>query len=71
MELKLINDKGAAGTIQAKDEIFGRDFNESLVHQVVVAYQANARIGSRAQKDAAPQAGGKPAAKAPAQPAKA
>ena len=51
MELKLIDDKGAAGTIQAKDEIFGRDFNESLVHQVVVAYQANARIGSRAQKD--------------------
>lgn len=51
MELKLIDDKGAAGTIQANDEIFGRDFNESLVHQVVVAYQANARIGSRAQKD--------------------
>ena len=51
MELKLINDKGAAGTMQAKDEIFGRDFNESLVHQVVVAFQANARIGSRAQKD--------------------
>src|SRR3954470_12171636 len=51
MELKLINDKGAAGTIQANDAIFGRDFNESLVHQVVVAFQANARIGSRAQKD--------------------
>jgi large subunit ribosomal protein L4 len=51
MELKMINDKGAAGTMQAKDEIFGRDFNESLVHQVVVAFQANARIGSRAQKD--------------------
>ena len=51
MELKLINDKGAAGTIEAKDEIFGRDFNESLVHQVVTAFQANARIGSRAQKD--------------------
>ena len=51
MELKIINDKGAAGTMQAKDEIFGRDFNESLVHQVVVAFQANARIGSRAQKD--------------------
>src|SRR5512138_3269438 len=51
MKLKLINDKGAAGTIQANDEIFGRDFNESLVHQVVIAYQANARIGSRAQKD--------------------
>src|SRR3954469_18548988 len=51
MELKLINDKGAAGTLQASDSIFGRDFNQSLVHQVVVAFQANARIGSRAQKD--------------------
>jgi len=31
--------------------VFARDFNEALVHQLVVAYQANARIGSRAQKD--------------------
>jgi len=38
-------------TVQAKDEVFARDFNESLVHQLVVAYQANSRIGSRAQKD--------------------
>jgi large subunit ribosomal protein L4 len=51
MELKMINDKGAAGTFEAKDEIFGRDFNQALVHQIVVAFQANARIGSRAQKD--------------------
>src|SRR5437763_10199142 len=52
MELKMVGNSGdSAGTIQAKDEIFGRDFNESLVHQVVVAFQANARIGSRAQKD--------------------
>jgi large subunit ribosomal protein L4 len=51
MELKTINDKGATGTIKASDELFGRDFNEALVHQVVVAFQANARIGSRAQKD--------------------
>ena len=51
MELKLINDKGAGGTLQAKDEVFGRDFNQALVHQIVVAFQANARIGSRAQKD--------------------
>ena len=51
MELKLINDKGAAGTFDAPDALFGRDFNEALVHQVVVAFQANARIGSRAQKD--------------------
>ena len=51
MELKLINDKGAAGTVAAKDEIFGRDFNEALIHQLVVAYEANARLGTRKQKD--------------------
>ena len=51
MELKLIGDKGAAGTTSAPDAIFGRDFNESLVHQVVVAYQANARLGTRKQKE--------------------
>jgi large subunit ribosomal protein L4 len=51
MELKLINDKGAAGTVVAKDEIFARDFNEALIHQLVVAYEANARLGTRKQKD--------------------
>lgn len=51
MELKLINDKGSAGTTSAADAIFGREFNESLVHQVVVAYQANARQGTRKQKE--------------------
>jgi large subunit ribosomal protein L4 len=51
MELKVINDKGAAtGTVAASAELFGRDYNESLVHQVVTAYQANARSGNRAQK---------------------
>ena len=51
MELKLINDQGAAGTMPAKDEIFGRDFNEALVHQLVVAYAANARLATSKQKD--------------------
>jgi large subunit ribosomal protein L4 len=51
MELKMIDDKGAAGTFNAPDALFGRDFNQALVHQIVVAFQANARIGSRAQKD--------------------
>ena len=51
MELKMVNDKGAAGTFNAPDALFGRDFNQALVHQIVVAFQANARIGSRAQKD--------------------
>src|SRR5437879_6864430 len=48
MELKMV---GNSVTVKATDDIFGREFNESLVHQVVIAYQANARIGSRAQKD--------------------
>ena len=53
MELKLVGKDGAngGGTLKANDEVFGRDFNEALVHQIVVAFQANARIGSRAQKD--------------------
>lgn len=50
MELKLINDQGQqAATVPASDSLFGRDYNEALIHQVVVAYQANARSGNRAQ----------------------
>ena len=51
MELKMIGSNGGAATMQGTDNVFARDFNEALVHQLVVAYQANARIGSRAQKD--------------------
>jgi len=52
MELTLIDDRGQqASTLQASDALFGRDYNEALVHQVVTAYQANARAGNRAQKD--------------------
>jgi large subunit ribosomal protein L4 len=52
MELKLINEQGqAAGSLVASDELFAREYNESLVHQVVTAYMANARSGDRAQKD--------------------
>ena len=52
MELKLINEQGQeASRLQASDILFGREYNEALVHQVVVAYQANARSGNRAQKD--------------------
>ena len=51
MELKLINEQGASATINAPDALFAREFNEALVHQLVTAYQANARSGTRAQKD--------------------
>ncbi len=54
MELQVLNAKGeATATMAAPATVFGRDFNEALVHQLVVAYQANARLGTRAQKDRA------------------
>jgi large subunit ribosomal protein L4 len=52
MELKLLNAQGQAdANVAAPDTIFGRDYNEALIHQVVVAFQANARSGNRKQKD--------------------
>jgi large subunit ribosomal protein L4 len=52
MELKLIDQNGkvAKKGVDASDVTFGREYNESLVHQVVVAYMANARTATRAQK---------------------
>ena len=52
MELKVINEQGQeSAKLQASDVLFGREFNEALVHQIVVAYQANARSGDSKQKD--------------------
>jgi len=51
-QLELLNEQGqAASKVEASDTVFGRDYNEALIHQIVVAYQANARQGTRAQKD--------------------
>ena len=51
-QLELLNEQGqAASKVEASDTVFGREYNEALIHQVVVAYQANARQGTRAQKD--------------------
>jgi len=52
MQLELLNEQGqAASKVDAPETVFGREYNEALVHQIVVAYQANARQGTRAQKD--------------------
>ena len=52
MQLELLNDQGqAASKFDAPETVFGREYNEDLIHQIVVAYQANARQGTRAQKD--------------------
>ena len=51
MDLNVIDDKGQkSATVAGSDALFGHDYNEALVHQVVTAYQANARQGTRAQK---------------------
>lgn len=51
MELKVINNNGqAAASISASDDLFGREYNEALVHQLVTAYQANARSANSKQK---------------------
>ena len=55
MNLNLAQD---GGTVEVADTAFGREFNESLVHQVVVAYMASARQGSRAQKNRSAVSGG-------------
>ena len=52
MQIELLNEQGqASAKYDAPETLFGRDYNEDLVHQIVVAYQANARQGTRAQKD--------------------
>ena len=54
MQLEFLNAQGQpAEKFDVSPEVFGRDFNEDLVHQIVIAYQANARLGNRAQKDRA------------------
>ena len=52
MQIELLNEQGqASAKFDAPETLFGRAYNEDLVHQIVVAYQANARQGTRAQKD--------------------
>ena len=51
MEIKVIDGNGlASASMSASDELFGREYNEALVHQVVIAYQANARSSNSKQK---------------------
>ena len=52
MELNVINDQGKpTAKLAASDAAFGREYNEALVHQVVTAYLAKARLATRAQTD--------------------
>ena len=59
MELSIVKPGNAeAGTVSVSDVAFAREYNEDLVHQVVTAYMAGARQGTRAQKNRAAVSGG-------------
>ncbi|MBI5451824.1 MAG: 50S ribosomal protein L4 [Gammaproteobacteria bacterium] len=60
MELNLTTAAGRASksTVTVADEVFARDFNEPLIHQVVVAYMAAARAGTKKQKTRSEVSGG-------------
>ena len=59
MELSIVKPgNAAAGTVSVSDVAFAREYNEALVHQVVTAYMAGARQGTRAQKNRAAVSGG-------------
>ena len=59
MELSIIKPgNAAAGTVSVSDAAFAREYNEELVHQVVTAFMAGARQGSRAQKNRSDVSGG-------------
>lgn len=58
MQLNIASPAGAASEIEVSDALFAREFNQDLVHQVVTAYLAGARQGSRAQLNRAAVSGG-------------
>lgn len=58
MELNIATPEGSKGTVSVSELTFGKEFNQDLVHQAVVAYMAGARQGSKAQKNRADVSGG-------------
>ena len=59
MKLSVVNESGAAKSdVEVSDVVFAAQFNESLIHQVVTAYQAGSRQGTRAQKNRSAVSGG-------------
>ncbi len=58
MKVQLMSGTGSASELQVSDAVFAAAFNEPLVHQVVVAYQATGRQGTRKQKTRSEVRGG-------------
>lgn len=58
MELKIATPEGSKGTVSVSELTFGKEFNQDLVHQAVVAYMAGSRQGTKAQKNRSDVSGG-------------
>ncbi len=58
MELSITTPKGAKGTVAVSEAVLGKEFNQDLVHQAVVAYMAGSRQGTKAQKNRSAVSGG-------------
>src|SRR5690554_1295 len=58
MELNIVTPGGSNGTLKVSEVAFGKEFNQDLVHQAVVAYMAAGRQGTKAQKTRSEVSGG-------------
>ena len=58
MEFAIATPRGNEGTVEVSEAAFGKEFNQDLVHQTVVAFLAGARQGTRAQKNRSAVSGG-------------
>ena len=58
LQVPAINAQDSAGTVEVSESVFGLDFNETLVHQLVTKYLAGGRSGTKAQKNRAAVSGG-------------
>jgi len=58
VEIPVVHEKDSAQPVTVSDEVFGCEFNEPLVHQLVTGYLANGRAGTKAQKTRSEVSGG-------------
>jgi large subunit ribosomal protein L4 len=58
MDLNVQAGSGSAGTLEVSDAVFAADYNEALIHQVVTAFMAGGRSGTKAQKSRSDVSGG-------------
>lgn len=58
LQVPALNDQDTAGKVDVNEAIFGRDYNETLIHQIVTRFLAGRRAGTKAQKTRSEVSGG-------------